>query len=81
MRQFMGTHPSIFNFITKLKIEQHEQELIMAQIEGGADPPPRRMRYTKNDERIFKLVKKFDSEIQDGSFLPYLKSIAHNASL
>lgn len=77
----MGIHPNIFNFIAKLKTEQHEQELVMAQIEAGAKPPARRMRYTKHDEEIFKLVKDFSNELQDGSFLPFMTAIAHNATL
>lgn len=80
MRQYVGSHPNIFNFVKKLKTEQHEQEIIMAQIEAAVNAPPRRKQYTKNDERIFKIVQKFESEIHDGSFLPYLKSIAHNAT-
>lgn len=65
-----------------MKTEQHEQELVMAQIAAGAKPPPRRKLYTKRDETIFSLIKKFNDDIQDGTtFLPFMTAIAHNAEL
>lgn len=74
----MGSHPSVFNFVDKLKIEQHEQEINMTQIEAAADPEARRKEYTKNDLRILKIIKKYDEEIEDDKYLPFLKAIAAN---
>lgn len=79
MAQFMGVHPSIFKFLNGLKNEQDLQELEMARIEAGVDPAARKAAYAKNEKRLVELVKKFDANIHDGSFLPYLHSIAHNA--
>lgn len=50
----------------------------MARIEAGVEPEPRRLVYRKLDERLINLVKNFNEEIHDGSYIPYLKSIAHN---
>lgn len=79
MTQFMGMHPNIFKFLSGLKNEQDLQELEIARIEGGADPAARKLVYVKSEKRLLKLVKQFDANIHDGSFLPYLHSIAHNA--
>lgn len=81
LRQFVGIHPNIFHFIKEMKTEQHEQEIILAQIEAGAEPPPRRKLYIKSEARLLKVVEEFDDVFQDGDFLPYLKKVAHNASL
>lgn len=74
-----GTHPNIFKFIDALKEEQEIQELQMARIEAGTEAAARRPIYVRSDKKLIALVKKFDGEIHDGSYLPYLKSIAHNA--
>lgn len=68
----------MFQFINHLKDEQELQEMVIARIEAGNEPPPRKTVYVKEDERLMKLVKKFNEDIHDGSFLPYLKAIAHN---
>lgn len=80
MTQLLGVHPNIYRFIDGLKMEQANEELTMAQIEAGQVPPARKPNYVREDLRLFRLVKKFNEEIafHDGSFLPYLKSVAHN---
>lgn len=55
------------------------QEFQMARIEAGIEPDARKKLYMKADLALIKLVKKFNDDIHDGSFLPYLKAIAHNA--
>lgn len=74
----MGTHPNIFKFITELKKEQAEQERNMVLIEAGEPSQKRRPQYVKFDKRLIGIVKSFKRENIDGSYLPYLKSIAHN---
>lgn len=61
--------------------EQSRQEHMMALANSGVDPDPPRPKYRKQEKRIFDLVKKFDTEIQDGSFLKYMESIAHNVHI
>lgn len=73
-----GTHPNIFTFIDQLKKEQDLTEMAIAQIEAGNDAGARRTKYENDDVKLIKLVKKFDQSIHDGSFMPYLLSIAHN---
>lgn len=73
-----GVHPNIFTFIEQLKKEQAKQEMAMVQIEAGNDPDPKRKKYDIAEKKLIKLVQKFDKTIHDGSFMPYLKSIAHN---
>lgn len=73
-----GTHPNIFTFIDALKEEQEMQEMQMARIEAGAEAPARQPIYVQSDKRLIALVKNFNNDIHDGSYLPYLKSIAHN---
>lgn len=79
MAKIWGVHPNIFTFINGLKQEQEIQKLEMARIEAGNQPAARKPSYVKSDKRLIELVKKFDSQIHDGSYLPYLHSIAHNA--
>lgn len=74
----VGVHQNIFKFIESLKKEQTSQEQNIARIEAGTNPDTRRIKYTKHDAKLLELVKKFDDDIHVGSFLPYLKSIAHN---
>lgn len=76
-----GAHKSIYKFINELKSEQHIQELEMARIEAGAEPASRRPAYVQAEKKIIELVKKFHANIHDGSFMPYLKSIAHNVRI
>lgn len=74
-----GAHVNIYKFITNLKEEQELQELQMARIEGGADAGARNPVYVAHEKKLIELVKKFNADIHDGSYMPYLKSIAHNA--
>lgn len=77
----MGSnHPSIFKFINGIKDEQNRQEHAMSLIGAGVEANLSQPKYRKQEERIFKLVKKFDSDIQDGSFLIYIKTIANNVA-
>lgn len=62
----------------ELKIEQNEQEHVMLRIESGQSPQEQRPKYRKEEKRILQLVKKHSTAIHDGSYLPYLKVIAHN---
>lgn len=78
INRMWGVHPNIFTFIEELKKEQDVQEMVLAQIEGGKEPDPQRKKYEKHDQKLIKLVKNFHEAIHDGSFMPYLLSIAHN---
>lgn len=57
------------------------QKKNFARMEAGREPEHRRKKYIKSDEQLLKIVKRFGSSIHDGSFLPYLKSIAHNTTI
>lgn len=82
MARAMGTvQPNIFKFVTGLLEEQKETENILSRIEAGQEPAAKRPAFVKSDERLIKLVKKFNEEIFDDTYLPYLKSIAHNSSI
>lgn len=78
MAKNWGVHPNIFTFINELKKEQDLQEMQMARIEAGATVAARDKKYVKMDQKLIELVKAFDKSIHDGSYMPYLKSIAHN---
>ncbi|XP_055306982.1 uncharacterized protein LOC129571240 [Sitodiplosis mosellana] len=78
VNRMWGAHPNIFTFIDQLKKEQDMTEMAIAQVEGGKEPGARRTKYENEDQKLIKLVKKFDQDIHDGSFMPYLLSIAHN---
>lgn len=60
--------------------EQCYQDTVMARIEAGHSPEPRKPLYIKSDERILRIVKNFDNRNEDETFLPYLKRIAHNVT-
>lgn len=64
-----------------MKEEQDIQEMAMTQIEAGREPAARRTKYLQSEKKLIELVKKIDADIHDGSFMPYLKSIAHNARI
>lgn len=81
INKMIGVKSNIFKFINGLKAEQSEQEKNFARMEAGREPEHRRPKYIKSDERLLKIVKQFGSSIHDGSFLPYLKSIAHNTTI
>lgn len=78
MSKTFGVHPGIFKFIDCLKSEQATHQVTMAQIDAGAEPTARKLKYVREDKRLMRLVKKFDSEIQDGNYMTYIESIAHN---
>lgn len=78
----MGTvQPNVFKFVTGLLEEQKETEHIFSRIEAGHEPAARRPVYVAHDQRLIKIVQKFEREIFDDSYTPYLKAIAHNLSL
>lgn len=52
----------------------------MALVEAGTQNPPKRPKYAKSERKVFDIVKRFDEEIQDESFIMYLKAIAHSIS-
>lgn len=82
MARAMGTvQPNIFKFVRGLLEEQQETEHILSRIEAGREPAPKRPAFVANDKRLIKLVQKFNDEIFDDTYLPYLKSIAHNSSI
>lgn len=74
-------HPNVFLLVDGLKKEQGETEHQMSLIEAGHDPKARRPEYVASEKRLLKIVKKFHDDVFDGSYLPYLKSLAHNLSL
>lgn len=61
-----------------MKGEQVQQEHVMALIEAGTEHEPKRPKFRKFDEKILKIVKQIEDDILDGSFLPFIKRIAHN---
>lgn len=77
----MGTiQPNIFKFVDGILAEQKETELILSRIEAGHDPAPKRPQYDAYEKRLINIVKKFSVDVFDGSYLPYLKAIAHNST-
>lgn len=78
----MGTvQPNIFKFVTGLLNEQEETEHILSRIEAGHEPAARRPAYVANDQRLINIVQKFNREVFDDSYIPFLKSVAHNLSI
>lgn len=75
-----GPHSGILKFIASLKKEQTNSNLLMALSEAGTQHHPKRLQYQKHDKILLKIVKRFNEDIQDGNFIPYMKSIAHNLS-
>lgn len=80
-RMVGSSHPTIFKLIEGLQKEQQNTEHAMSRIEAGQEPQARRPEYIKNEKRILKIAQKFHDDVFDGSYLPYLKSLAHNVSL
>lgn len=82
MARTMGTvQPNIFKFVTGLLEEQKETEHVLSRIEAGNEPAAKRPAYVAHDKRLIAIVKKFHSEVFDGSYMPYLKAIAHNSTI
>ena len=72
-------HPSVTNLAEKVRCEQSEFEMDIAQIRQGQEPKPKRkkVQYQKLDERIERLVDDyFNVELGE-----YLNGLATNVSL
>ena len=70
-------HPTIKKLAEKIRSEQSEFEVDIAQLLQGQQPKPKNACYRKLDERIARLVADYNP-IQISE---YLKNIAVNVSL
>lgn len=77
--KFMGTvRPTVFKLVEGLLREQNETEHMLSRIEAGQDPAPQRPKYVERDRMMIAIVKKFSEKVvEDETFIPYLKMIAH----
>ena len=70
-------HPSVTKLAEKVRLEQSEFEMDIAQIRQGQEPKPKQVQYQKLDERIKRLVDDYFSV----EFGEYLNGLAANISL
>ena len=75
--KLVGTHPTIWKFLSSLKLEQNNNELKLERILAGCETATKKKKYRDYDERLQKIVKKYNSDTK----ITYLRSVAHNISI
>ena len=70
-------HPSVTKLAEKIRCEQSEFEMDIAQIRQGQEPKAKKVQYQKLDERIKRLV----DDYFNGELGEYLNGLATNMSL
>lgn len=73
-------HPSFWELIRCLKVEQSRTELTVAAIRSGVSQPPPVKKYRDLNERIRSIVLKYDDPMYTDK-IEYVKSIANNLSI
>lgn len=71
------THPTIPKLADKIRREQSKFEIDIAQIRQGVEPKPKKALYQKLDDRIKRLVLRYDTN----QLADYLNGIAANVTL
>jgi hypothetical protein len=71
-------HPTLWKFITTLKLEQGHTEFRLAQLTAGASPPAKRRKYRDMDKRIRRNVSKYDKQNPTFNLEDYLSGLASN---
>ena len=67
-------HPNIWKFLEMVRREATHNEMVMAQILGGANPPPQKRAYRDVTIRIQNLVQNY----QLANVLQFLRGISYN---
>lgn len=71
-------HPHLFTLLGSLQEEVGEINVQIARAEGGHSPPSRKNKYVAADERIRRLVERYEEYRADDDILGYLRGIGHN---
>lgn len=85
-------HPSLYAFLRSLNREEQYVAARREDIENGHPPPEKKALYKRNDERILRLVQRFDEYVQQEEaeeqddedpwtfgLLMYLKAVGYSA--
>lgn len=75
------THKDIFKFLIGLRKEQCDTEHTISRVGAGNVPAARKPQYIASEKKILKIVNKFNNDVFDGNYLPFLTSIAHQTSM
>lgn len=73
-------HPTLWNLLRSLKVEQSKNELTIAEIRNAVPQPPQSKIYRDLNKRITAIVEKYDDPLYTDK-MEYLKAIANNLSL
>lgn len=73
----MGTHPTIWTFITNLKKIQAGRDTYYEHLVSGNSPPRKLKKFQDTDKRIKKLVENYNSQNK----IIFLRGIANNIAL
>jgi hypothetical protein len=68
----------LINFLDDINKSYGLQDLTMEQCVSGSQPPPKRLKYRKIDEKLSNLVKSYDLK---SDYVDYLRGIAHNVKM
>jgi hypothetical protein len=71
-------HPGLWKFIDGLKKSYGLHDLTMEQCVSELQPPSKRSRYCKIDDKLSNLV---ESYYLKSDYLKYLRGVAHNAQM
>lgn len=75
-------HPSFYAFISELRKEQADTEIMIRQLQLGQKirkgQDPKRL---KKEERMFAIVSQYDTYVENDDVMAYLKSLGYYVSL
>lgn len=69
-----GHHPTIWKFISSLKLEQSRNEAVIEQYLAGQEPPTGKKKYPDCAKRIERIVATYDQV----DLIDYLRGLSHN---
>lgn len=71
-------HPSMFVFLDQLRDEIAEADVLITRAEAGHSPPKRRTEYEMRDDRIARIVRRYEDYKNDDDVVSYLRAVGHN---
>jgi len=73
-------HPSLFTLIHHLQEEVAQIDVTIDRAEGGESPPAKKAKHLRIDERIPKIVERYQEYKDDDDVLGYLRALGHNVA-
>jgi hypothetical protein len=71
-------HPSLFVLLDQLQEEVGEVDVEVMRAEGGVSPPKKRNKYEVADQRIARIMARYNDYKEQDDILTYLRSIGYS---